>query len=123
PLPYATVSRLRNECVSPTKQIHPTASLPVRPWSRVWLAGRRSDGAKIVCRRLPGPSISNKLERDLLSLIKAWHPSAFDSADVHEDIPATVIRLNEAEAFLAIEPLYRSLRHDISFKSVWKAAR
>jgi hypothetical protein len=30
---------------------------------------------------------------------------------VHEDILAAVIRLDETEALLAIEPLYGSLRH------------
>ena len=39
------------------------------------------------------------------------HPSTFDCADVHEDILAAVIRLDEAEALLDIEPLHGSLRH------------
>jgi hypothetical protein len=30
---------------------------------------------------------------------------------VHEDIVASIIRLNEAEALLAVEPFYGSLRH------------
>jgi hypothetical protein len=30
---------------------------------------------------------------------------------VHEDILATAIRLDETVAFLAVEPLYDSLRH------------
>jgi hypothetical protein len=84
----------------------------------------RSDGAQIVCRGLASPSIGNDLERDLLSLIEAMHPSAFDGADMHEDIPAAVIRLDEAEAFLAIEPLYGSLRHvTVLSVRVWIAAR
>jgi hypothetical protein len=36
---------------------------------------------------------------------------AFDRADVHEDILAAVIRLDETEAFLAVEPLHGSFRH------------
>jgi hypothetical protein len=84
----------------------------------------RSDGTQIVGRGLARPSIGYDLERDLLSLIEAMHSGAFDGADVHEHILAAVIRLNEAEAFLAIEPLYRSLRH-MTFLSVrvWVAAR
>src|SRR5215472_10164363 len=39
------------------------------------------------------------------------HPGAFDRADVHEDILAAIIRLDEAEAFLAVEPLHGSSRH------------
>jgi hypothetical protein len=46
-----------------------------------------------------------------LSLVEAVHSGAFDSADVHEHILAAVIRLNEAEAFLAIKPFYCTLRH------------
>jgi len=40
-----------------------------------------------------------------LSLVEAMHPRAFDSADVHEHILAAVIRLDEAEAFLAIKTI------------------
>ena len=83
-----------------------------------------SDGPQIVCRRLACPSISNDLKRDLLSLIEAIHPGTFDGADVHEDILAAIIRLDEAEAFLTIEPLYRSLRHmTVLSMRVWIAAR
>src|SRR6266566_716694 len=74
-------------------------------------SGGRSDGAQIVCRGLTRLSISNNVERDLLSLIEPLHPGAFDCADVHEDILTAVIRLDEAKAFLDIEPLHGSLRH------------
>ncbi len=55
--------------------------------------------------------IGNNLERDLLSFIEAIQSGAFDCTDVHEDILATVIWLDETKAFLAVEPLYDSLRH------------
>ena len=74
-------------------------------------SGGRSDGAQIVRRGLARLSISNNVESDLLSLVEPAHPSAFDRADMHEDILAAVIRLDEAEALLDIEPLYGSLRH------------
>src|SRR5712672_1027921 len=53
------------------------------------------------------------------------HPGAFDRADVHEDILAAIIRLDKAEAFLAVEPLHGSLRHMTlpSGRCVKKAAR
>ena len=70
-----------------------------------------SDGAQILRGGLAGPSISNKIERDLLSLVEATHPSAFDCADMHEHILATVIWLDESKAFLPIEPLHGSLCH------------
>jgi hypothetical protein len=36
---------------------------------------------------------------------------AFDRANVHEDVLATVIRLDESKALLAIEPLHDSLHY------------
>jgi hypothetical protein len=40
---------------------------------------------------------------------------------MHEDILAAVIRLDEAKAFLAVEPLYGSLRHEtLSFGYVFR---
>src|SRR5260370_1609753 len=78
----------------------------------------RSDGAQIFCRGLARPSISNNVEGDLLSFVKAVHPGALDRADVHEDILAAVIRLDEAEAFLAVEPLHASSRHMLVFQIV-----
>ncbi len=70
-----------------------------------------SDGSQIFRRRLACPAISNNVEGDLLSFVKAVHPGAFDRADVHEHILAAIIRLDEAEAFLAVEPLHGSLRN------------
>ena len=59
--------------------------------------GRRADCAPRTC-----PS---------LSLIKPGHTGAVDRANVHEDIFAAIIRLDEAEALLVVEPLHGSLRH------------
>ena len=63
-------------------------------------------------------SIGNNVESDLLSLVEGTHASAFDRADVHEDILAAIIRLDEAEAFLAVEPLHDSMRHMLVFQIV-----
>ncbi len=46
-----------------------------------------------------------------LSLVEDTHASAFDRADVHEDLLAAIIRLDKAEASLVIEELHSSLRH------------
>jgi len=73
--------------------------------------GTESDSAQIIRRGLAGSSICNNVKRDLLSLVEGMHTGAFDGADVHEDILAAVVRLDKAEAFLAIEPLHGSLRH------------
>jgi hypothetical protein len=38
-------------------------------------------------------------------------PSALDSADVNENISATIVRLNKSKAFLAVEPLNSTCSH------------
>src|SRR6266478_4877269 len=76
----------------------------------------KSDSAQILSRGLARLSISNNVEGDLLSFVEPRHSGSFDRADVHEDILAAVIRLDEAEAFLAVEPLHDSLRHMLVFR-------
>jgi hypothetical protein len=71
----------------------------------------RSDSVQIVRRGLACPSIGNNVESNLLPLVEGTHASAFDRADVHEDILAAIIWLDKAEAFLVIEELHGSLRH------------
>ncbi len=71
----------------------------------------RLGSVQIVRRGLARPSIGDNVECDLLSLVEDTHASAFDCADVHEDILTAIIRLNEAEAFLVIEPLHGSFCH------------
>jgi hypothetical protein len=78
----------------------------------------KSDSAQILSRGLARLSISNNVEGDLLSFVKAVHPGTLDRTDVHEDILAAIIRLDEAEAFLAVEPLHDSLRHMLVFQIV-----
>jgi hypothetical protein len=34
---------------------------------------------------------------------------------VHEDVTAAIIGLNETKSLLAVEPLYRTCRHNLSF--------
>jgi hypothetical protein len=71
----------------------------------------RSCRAQVSGRGLACSAISDKLEKELLSLIEANHAGAFDRADMHEDVLAAVIRLDESEALLAVEPLYSSCSH------------
>jgi hypothetical protein len=79
----------------------------------IWLSRKAdSGGLQIIRRRFSGPSVGDNLIKDLLSLVEALHPSALDGADMHENILAAVIGLDEAKAFLAVEPLYGSLRHE-----------
>src|SRR5215471_15256472 len=84
----------------------------------------RSDRAQIGRRGLSGLAVGYQVERDFLTLVEAIHPGAFDSADVDEYVLAAIIRLDEAVAFLAVEPLYGSLRHVILLsKCVYERSR
>jgi hypothetical protein len=83
-----------------------------------FLALAESDSAQILGRGFPRLSVSNNLERDLLALIKALHPCAFNCADVYENIFAAAIWLDESVALLAIEPLHGSLRRHIALLSL-----
>jgi len=85
--------------------------LPVHPWSGYGSSRCRLDRVQIVRGGLACPSIGDNVESDLLSLVEDTHASACDRADVHEDILAAIIRLDEPEAFLVIEPLHGSLGH------------
>src|SRR6185437_1627251 len=49
----------------------------------------------------------------LLTLAQAAHPGGFDGRNVDEDVLAAVGRLNEAVAFLRIEPFDRAAGHPI----------
>src|SRR5262249_20497132 len=81
----------------------------------------RSDGAQIGCRGLS--AVGHNVERDFLSLIEIVHPGAFHGADVDEYVPTAVIRLHEAEALLALEPLYGSFRPASLLSTVYERSR
>src|SRR5712691_8146936 len=102
------------ETPCPETSHRPMNRLPVHPWSGYGSSRSRSDSVQIVRRGLACFSIGNNVESDLLSLVEDTHASAFDRADVHEDILAAIIRLDKAEAFLVIEELHGSLSHMIS---------
>src|SRR5271154_1819021 len=77
--------------------------------------GRRCDRSgdlQIAGRRLAGLAIRDEGIRDLLSLVETLYPGALDGADMHENILAAVIRLDEAKALRGVEPLHSSLRHE-----------
>src|SRR5262245_53365757 len=67
--------------------------------------------AQVVGRGLAGPTIRHDVEGDLLSFVETAHPRAFNSADMNKDVFSALIRLNEAEALLAIEPFNGAVRH------------
>src|SRR5476649_815077 len=64
---------------------------------------------KILGRFLAVLRAAHDFERDFLTLVQRVQTCAFDGADMDELVLAAVIRLNEAVAFLRIEPLYGAL--------------
>jgi len=66
--------------------------LPVHPWSGYGSSRCRLDSVQIVRRGLACLSIGDNVEGDFLSLVEDTHASAFDRADVHEDILAVITR-------------------------------
>jgi hypothetical protein len=66
-------------------------------------------------RRLAGAAIRSQLVADLLAFTKAGHASLFDSADMNENIGAAVVRLDEAEALLDVEPFNSAGSHAPTF--------
>src|SRR6266853_258082 len=85
--------------------------LPVHPWSGYGSSRCRLDRVQIVRGGLACPSIGDNVESYLLSLVEDTHASAFDRADVHEDILAAIVRLDKAEALLVVEELHGSFGH------------
>lgn len=53
-------------------------------------------------------AVGDRLVGDFLTFVEVAHAGAFDRADVNEHIPAAVVRLNEAEALLAVKPFHGS---------------
>ena len=77
---------------------------------------RSAGSAQIVGRRLARAAICDDFVADLLTFTQRSKSGALNGADVHEDILAAIVRLDEAKAFLAVEPLYGSLRHENFFQ-------
>ena len=77
---------------------------------------RRSGGLQIIRRGLASLSVCDQVKSNFLSLVEAVETGALNGADVHEHILAAIVRLDEAKAFLAVEPLYGSLRHENFFQ-------
>src|SRR2546429_8953022 len=90
-------------------------ALPVHPWSKRHGRPRcHLRGAQILSGRLASPAVCDDVERDILPLVEGAHARAFDRADMNEDILVAALRVNEAGAFLAVEPLHSSLVHGSS---------
>ena len=69
-------------------------------------------GDEIVGGRFARALILDDFVVQLLALIQAIEPRALDGGDVDEHICPAFVGLNEAIAFLAVEPLYGASCHD-----------
>lgn len=72
---------------------------------------RLLENLEIFCAGLAAHLVGLRFKRNLLSFGKAGETRTLDRADVNEHIVAAVARLNETEAFLAVEPLHSTSRH------------
>ena len=90
------------------------AALPVITAIELYdpLSANRSGGFQVIRRGFAGLPIRDNVVGDFLSLVQAVHAGTLNGADVDENVLAAVIRLDEAKAFLAVEPLHGSLRHE-----------
>jgi hypothetical protein len=68
--------------------------------------------------RFAWTAIGLGLESHLLAFVETAQAGTLNGADMHENVWAAVIRLNETEAFLIVEKLYCADSHDDSFQSV-----
>jgi hypothetical protein len=80
-------------------------SVPSRPRLR------GSNGSQIVRGRLAAPAIGDNVKGHFLTLVEAPQTSALYGADMNENVIAALIRLDEAKAFLAVEPFHGSGLH------------
>jgi hypothetical protein len=62
-------------------------------------------------RKLAGATVLLNVKRDLLALDQTAHSGAFKRGGMNENVVATVIRRNEAEAFLVIVKLNGACAH------------
>src|SRR5688572_6754104 len=62
-------------------------------------------------------ALGDELVADFLRFVEGRQTSAFDGADMHEHILRAVIRLDEAEALLGIEPFNFAGRHRVNLSS------
>jgi hypothetical protein len=67
--------------------------------------------AQVAGSGLARAAICENFELDLLAFVERGQTSAFNSADVHKNVRAAVIGLNEAKTFCRVEPFYGTSVH------------
>jgi hypothetical protein len=82
------------------------------------IASRRQQGEldrlEFVSRRFASAAILGDLVAHLLAFVQIAQTGALDGADMNEYVTSTLIRLDESEALLGIEPFYDASSHVVS---------
>jgi hypothetical protein len=81
----------------------------IRLEAQIW--AKPTDGLKhpqVAGFRFAGPRVAEHIETDVHALNKADDPAALDTADVHENIRATIIGLDEAVSLFGVKELHYS---------------
>jgi hypothetical protein len=81
----------------------------IRLETQIW--AKPTDGLKhpqVAGFRFAGPCVAEHIETDVHALNKADDPTALDTADVHENIRATIIGLDEAVSLFGVKELHYS---------------
>src|SRR5208283_5862363 len=73
-----------------------------------------SDFLELIGGGLAGAAVLRDFVAHLLAFAQIAQARALDGADMNENVRAAIVRLNESEAFLTIEPLHDSGSHVIS---------
>jgi hypothetical protein len=79
--------------------------LPLRRYIRGQLGRQQLLGAQIVCGVLARTLIANEVVRDLLTIVETAQTRTLDCRNMNEHVSRAIIRLDEAEALGAVEPL------------------
>src|SRR4051812_42563867 len=75
-------------------------------------------GLQLARGHLAAALIALQLEDDLLAFVQRAEARALDGGDVHEDVVAAVVGLDEAEALGGVEPLHGAGSHVLSLSSL-----
>jgi hypothetical protein len=76
------------------------------------LALRSSDNFEVVRRHLAALGIGDELEAHLLTIAQIAYSRALDGADMDKGVIAAIVRCNEPETLLGIEPFHGSRNHE-----------
>jgi len=71
---------------------------------------------EVVSGHLAAFPVGYELEVHFLALAKITQASAFNGTDMDESVRPTLVGCDEAEAFLAVEPLDGPSRHEKPFQ-------